>query len=132
MGHSIQVYREKDEIINDLDLLIALRFLLSEIQERPSEYLSLSEGTASWRQCFRHYAPGAIEMDLDNLLRREEQRREFRTLLGQVRTKLEQMGPSIPAALLNNAETPNGVVFADYQTALVGEALKSLERLVGP
>jgi hypothetical protein len=129
MAHSIQVYKGRAEVINDLDLLVLLRFMLDEI-EADSEHALKQPGDA-WRKCVSQYAPGIIDLNLDAHFCDDAERAEFLALASRVKSKLERVGPSIHASCLNTPETPKGMVFGDFPTEFALQALERISNLLG-
>jgi hypothetical protein len=130
MAHSIQVIGDRSEIFNDLDLLALLILMNEELESNPRTYPLLVSIAGHWRDCCEIYTPGAIELNLEQLVSSEDARQQFETLLSTVSQKLERSGDTIPAIELNSRMRVPNATFFDYPTSLLLATIKKINRLL--
>jgi hypothetical protein len=130
MGYSIQSIGHVKQSFNDLDL-VALVGLMSEIvQLSPEDFCFVSPLVAEWERALIGYGPGVIDMNLDEVVSSESVSREFGALLSRTANRIRDLGPSVPATLLNARCQAPGVKFAEFPSSLLLEALEQLRSCV--
>ena|SRR5258708_37611183 len=129
MAHSIQTYRGKTEVLNDLDLLIILGFALEIIRES-SQFDSLQSLVMAWQQVPKMYGPGVIDLKIDELVQTHAEVRELRTLLETVLQRASKHHETIPAHVLKKIVMVPDIRFNDYRVEWVNEAVKKLQMLI--
>ena len=129
MAHSLQTYRGKTEVLNDLDLLIILGFALEVIRES-SQFESLQSLAMAWQQVPKMYGPGVIDLKIDELIQTHTEVRELRKLLETVLQKASKYHETIPAPVLKKIVMVPGIRFNDYKVGWVNEAVKKLQTLI--
>ncbi|MEO7596090.1 MAG: hypothetical protein ABI134_33080 [Byssovorax sp.] len=132
MGYSIQVFGNRAENFHDLDL-IALTGLMSErVQEHPEKFCEVSPIVGGWVRDLAGYGPGAIDLKLDAVISSEPVAKGLETLLSEVADRIVSFGTAIPASFLNARCRAPGVIFANFPSASLLEALDRFRALVFP
>lgn len=130
MAHSIQEFDGKIKIFNDLDLIAVVLLLLKLLSTAPKNDLS-EKLMESWRRTLSLYGPGTIELELESLIRSNDDKAMLLDLLRLVEESLLDYGDFVPASILNNlSDAPEGVIFFDFKCAFIIDALNSLEELL--
>ncbi|HEX4959444.1 MAG TPA: hypothetical protein VF173_01300 [Thermoanaerobaculia bacterium] len=132
MAHSIQVFGDRSEVFNDLDLLVLMRLMSEELGSNASSYPLLVSMAARWRDCCENYSPGSIDLNLELAVAGEKARQQFASLLSTIAQKLERSGDTIPAGELNSRLCVPGVTFHDYRTTLLLAAIEKIKQLLLP
>jgi len=130
MAHSIQLIGEKAEAFNDLDLLVLVGLMISELEHNAGEYSALRPYIDIWSESRFAYAPGVIDLRLNDAVSRAGGRDQLEQLLSAVERRLESFGEIVPASKLNSQWPVPGVTFHDYSTSLVENAINKLKRLI--
>src|SRR4051812_6288851 len=101
MAHSIQTFKGKSEVINDLDLFVVIGFALTTI-ELSEQFESLKSLATEWRKVPSLYGPGCIDLNIENLVVTPTQRMEFAMLLEAILRQTSRSFPKgIPVDVLN-------------------------------
>jgi hypothetical protein len=129
MAHSIQAYKGKTEVINDLDLLIIMGFVLKIVNQSP-EFRGLRNLVAQWQESLREYGPGIIDLKLEQFVQGPNEVSEFGALLSTVLNQVSYYHEAIPADVLNKQLSVLGVTFSDCKVSSVEEAVKKLQALI--
>jgi|GEM_PF-1493210 len=127
MAHSIQVYRGKHEVINDLDLVVIIGLALQIIQQS-TQFESLQSLATEWQKALDLYGPGVIDLKINELT--HAQVADLRTLLKGAFQQALRYEEKIPAEVLKKMVKVSGVTFNDYRTEWVIEAVKKLQALI--
>ncbi|WP_042724376.1 hypothetical protein [Chthoniobacter flavus] len=130
MANSIQVYNGKSLIVNDLDIIAVMAFALRLVPKMPEGNL-LAHLAEQWKRTLSEYAPGAIDLELDKLMHSTSEIEALVALFSEIRTELSQYGEIVPASVLNEMNTVEGVKFFDYRSEAIVKAAKSLGELLG-
>lgn len=131
MSTSFQVFGDRVEAFNDLDL-IALVYLASRrVASEPDRYLAFAPMLADWILGIAVSGPGTIDLNLNNLIAPDTTRCELIALLTRIGEELSQFGDSVPASVLNKQQVAPNVKFHDYPVTLLSTALRALKSLLG-
>jgi hypothetical protein len=125
MGHSIQIYKEKTTVINDLDLLVIMGFG-TEIIRQSSDFAKFTGLDAHWQKSIAQYGPGVINLKLAQFITTPDEIQSFRALLSATLERGSQHGKAIPAFVLNELLSASRVRFGDYGVSYIEEAIKKL------
>src|SRR5262245_6029083 len=103
MASTIQLYRDRINVFNDIDLLILMSMIIDTIRDTKNHhiYACLEESAADWEWVIEGYGPGIIQLGLDQHLREQEMRDAFLSVLRDVNTKLESFGEWVPLEFIN-------------------------------
>ena len=103
MAHTIQLYRDRISVFDDIDLLIIMSMIIETIKDPNNHniYACLEESAADWEWVIEAYGPGIIELGLDQNLREQTMRDAFLSVLRDVKTKLESFGEWVPLEFIN-------------------------------
>ncbi len=129
MAHSIQVFRAKSEIFNDLDLIVFIECSLDITTS--SDFLTLKRLLKEWKTALDQYAPGCIDLKLDALLKTSTQLDCFIFLLTAVSNRLQKYGETISLAELKRLKRIRGVRWhIPYKTSFINKCVDKLRELV--
>src|SRR5689334_18360368 len=126
MAHSIQTYRGKSEVINDLDLLVIIGFSIAIINHS-TEFRGLQGLAGQWQESLRQYGPGTIDLKLEQIVVDPERLLSLERLLGKILEQISHYHEKIPADVLNERLSVSGVRFNDFDVANIEEAVKKLQ-----
>ncbi len=129
MAHSIQEYKGKIAIINDLQLIIIIGVAL-QIIDQSGKFESFRTLAEAWKDQLYRYGPGVIDLKLELFIPTPEKLKEFRALLEEVVTDVSTYGSAIPADVLNSRFSIHGIKFYDNKVSFIREAIKQLQGLV--
>ena len=103
MANTIQLYRDRKRVFYDIELLIIMSMIIETIKEHKHEniYACLMESANYWERQIERYAPGIIELGLEERLREQIVRDTFLSVLRDVRTRLESFGEWVSVEFLN-------------------------------
>jgi len=103
MARTIQLYRDRISVFDDIDLLIIMSMIIETIKGPKNHhiYACLAESAADWEWVIEGYGPGIIELGLDQHLREQTMRDAFLSVLRDVKTKLESFGEWVPLEFIN-------------------------------
>jgi hypothetical protein len=130
MGHSIQMFRNRSAIINDVELVALICIMEDEADARSTMFPTIRPAVMRWCASLAAYGPGLIEMDLDALLSSAQCEREFLSLLSCVEERLRLFGEKVPKSLLYRCCVPGIKFDSDYDSRFVSEAIAMLKKLV--
>jgi hypothetical protein len=130
MAHSIQTFRSRDVNFNDLDLMVIICLLQQEVSNAPERYRLVRPLVARWRANLVLWGPGTIDLELADIESSEDGIAELRSLFVALNDALEKMGTRIDGGFLNASCSVPGVVFNDYSTAILKEAVSGLMTLL--
>lgn len=129
MAHSIQVLNGKSELIGDLDLLVIIGFALPVIRNS-KQFASLSDLAKDWQMAVDYYGPGTISLKLKRLVDDPALVPVLAAVLDNVFQQVDRYGETIPADLLNKNMPVPGVLFHDFNTSSLRDAIQRLQALV--
>src|SRR5262247_752210 len=94
MARTIQLYRDRINVFNDIDLLIIMSMIIETIKDPKNHhiYACLEESAADWEWVIGGYGPGIIELGLDQHLREQAMRDAFLSVLRDVNTSWNHLG----------------------------------------
>ena len=103
MARTIQLYRDRISVFDDIDLLIIMSMIIETIKGPKNHhiYACLAESAADWEWVIEGYGPGIIRLGLDQHLREQTMRDAFLSVLRDVKTKLESFGEWVPLEFIN-------------------------------
>ena len=103
MAHTIQLYRDRISVFDDIDLLIIMSMIIETIKDPKNHhiYACLEESAADWEWVIEAYGPGIIELGLDQKLREQTVRDAFLSVLWDIKTKLESFREWVPLEFIN-------------------------------
>ena len=103
MARTIQLYRDRISVFDDIDLLIIMSMIIETIKDPKNHhiYACLEESAADWEWVIEGYGPGIIELGLDQHLREQTMRDACLSVLRDVKTKLESFGEWVPLEFIN-------------------------------
>src|SRR5262245_6848037 len=103
MGRTIQLYRDRTSVFDDIDLLIIMSMITETIKDPKNHhiYACLEESAADWEWVIEAYGPGIIQLGLDQHLREQTMRDAFLSVLRDVKTKLESFEKWVPLEFIN-------------------------------
>ena len=103
MARSIQLYRDRMRVFDDIDLPIVMSMIIETIKDHKDQniYACLVESAADWEWVIEAYGPGIIQLGLNQKLREQTVRDAFLSVLRDVRIKLEPFGELVPLEFLN-------------------------------
>jgi len=103
MARTIQLYRDRISVFDDIDLLIIMSMIIETIKGPKNHhiYACLAESAADWEWVIEGYGPGIIQLGLDQKLREQTVRDAFLSVLRDVKTKLESFGEWVPLEFIN-------------------------------
>ena len=127
MASSVQTFRGKGEVFNDLDLLVLLQLMLTHL---PAIGPEVREHLILWKQQVRAYAPGLLDLELEEALSSDEMRAKFVSLLIEIRHEAAERGEFIDAKSLNTNNEAPGITFGDFPVKHVIDAARRLEKLI--
>ena len=131
MAHSIQTVLTRQELFDDLDLIVVMQLMLREFERNKRTFSGIEQVVLGWRQELTTSGPGTIDLRLDQALDHEEGIGEMARLIDVAQQGLSRFGDVIPAQILNTEyETPS-VLFYDFATVRVVETLNKIRRLIG-
>ena len=130
MAHSIQVFHERSEVLNDADLIIIIALSL-DIILKSSHLESLRSLADEWRWMLDHYGPGVIDLKIEQLLFTSAQQQDFATLLAAIIEQANQYHDTIPASILKEWASVPGVTYVDYKVSILVHAVERLKVLLG-
>lgn len=138
MGHTFQIYRDRAERFDDLDLLIIMSMVIDYINEHQEVYPSIIQTLKNWEDRIAGYAPGVIELNFDRELSEDAVRYAFLSVLSEVRAKLVSFGDSVPLEFLQHLAMfrlfgREGTIrfLRPYPTDQLLATVAALEKLVG-
>ena len=141
MAHSIQVIGDKVAILNDLDLLMFLGFMLAELAEHAERYPALQAAAVMWSQCRATSAPGTIDLHLEEVMNHAAARTHFEDLLRTVELQLDRFGDIVPKSHVESLQAqwpiaelkpgvPDVVFNPNYPTVRVKDVIAQLRGLI--
>src|SRR5262245_59192340 len=128
MAHTIQLYRDRIGVFDDIDLLIIMSMIIETIKDPKNHhiYACIEQSAADWEWVIEGYGPGIIQLGLDQKLREQTVRDAFLSVLRDVKTKLELFGEWVPLEFINGlvmfsllAKHPGRIVISQAQPASV-------------
>jgi hypothetical protein len=143
MAHTIQLYRDRISVFDDIDLLIIMSMIIETIKDPNNHniYACLEESAADWEWVIEAYGPGIIELGLDQKIREQTVRDAFLSVLRDVKTKLESFGEWVRLEFLNGlvmfsllalpSEDPRIVISLAQPASDLLKVVRELEELVG-
>jgi hypothetical protein len=129
MAHSIETYKGKTTVINDLDLLVIMGFAI-EIIHQSASFAGFRDLETHWRRSIRQYGPGVLDLKLEQFITTPDKTRELRALLSTIVERASQHGKTVSAQVLNELISAPDVVFGDLNISYIEEAIKKLQALV--
>jgi hypothetical protein len=143
MAHTIQLYRDRISVFDDIDLLIIMSMIIETIKDPNNHniYACLEESAADWEWVIEAYGPGIIELGLDQKIREQTVRDAFLSVLRDVKTKLESFGEWVPLEFLNGlvmfsllalpSEDPRIVISLAQPACDLLKVVREIEELIG-
>jgi hypothetical protein len=126
---SIQEFKGKALMLNDLDLILVVALILRLIPRTPRS-LALEHVAEHWERALASYGPGVLDLELDTLMRSPVEVNSLSALLSSIEAELAPYGGIVPASVLNDLVSLPGIKFADYQAETIVIAGKLLKELL--
>jgi len=132
MAHSIQSVGNKVSIVNDADLLLLLGLMLEQVNRSPEKYPALTFMVPTWNDALNLSGPGTVDLELERLAQSPGGERDLFALLSAALTRANELGPTIPADVLNEHYHVPGLWFRDFDVSLLERAAQALRDLFEP
>ena len=129
MARSILSVNSKAETFYDLDLLAFLLYMLKVVDEKNPYYAGLEPQRKQWEISVATFAPGTIDIDLDEINSAPLIRELFVSLVSEIIGQLETLQSPISAEFLNAKIANDGIRFQAVnpkKIAIVGKKIISL------
>lgn len=130
MTHSIQTMGDASEIINDLDLVATIGLLSREFEKDPIRHARMEPWIRGWLEQSSNYAPGTIDLELEDIAASAEDRTALVDLLDALEAELARLGPVVPGPLLDDMKLSAGMVFGDYPVEYMVDVVSRVRRLL--
>ncbi|MBV8224672.1 MAG: hypothetical protein JO232_05730 [Verrucomicrobia bacterium] len=129
MATSIQEFKGKTLMLNDLDLILVVVIILRLISKTP-ESVGLEHVAEHWKRALASYGPGVLDLELDKLMGAPGDVSSLSTLLSRIEAELAPYGGIVPASVLNDLVFMPGIKFADYQVQRIVTAGRLLREVL--
>jgi len=129
MAHSYVSFGDNSVHMHDIEIILTAFYILRYAESHPNEYPEAEYPYLSvWRDVLEVYAPGCLDLELDQYLTRPEGVERFRKLALAARADLAAQGETIPGSRLNEmVDAPELFEFGDRPKA---KMLADFDRLL--
>jgi hypothetical protein len=130
MAHSIQEYRGRNEIINDLDIAMIGTVIINIVQQSKLEYFFPM--VKSWKASLDFYGPGTIDLDLEYFIINEEMRLRLDKLFDQTSEIIATRSVFSIHDIGDISYQPKFIKLENYPSKILINAVNQLKWLIEP
>jgi hypothetical protein len=136
MGHSYVKFRDRVQMMNDMEVIIAVHVILDVTRKTPTSPAprvteNIKNLLDSWEHLIDVYGPGMVGFNFSEFMQADEDRDCLLSLIDISRRRLQQFGAVVPAAYLNRVVDASAILeFEDRPIEKVFAAFDKFTQLL--
>ena len=131
MAHAILTVGDRKVFVTDLDLIAILSLMRVELDRESDTFSGLGRRFDIIWRTVREYAPGTLDVPVNEIAASPSERAAFLALLDRVRSRVESFGSFVPEEALSSACPLPGIRWgSESSTASLVKVIDSIRGLM--